>query len=153
MSKPALLGLLATALAVLVLVGSMLAGLGPADGSSVDAAEEPQSAAAAEERVRVEVLNAAGLPGLARAATERLRAAGLDVVYYGNAPSFGRDTSLVLDRSGRPDAARDVAEAAGIETVLERPDTTLYLDVTVIIGRDWVGIPPREEAAADSLAG
>ena len=145
MSRPALLGLLATALAVLVLLGSLLAGLGPPGERTADL-DQPLRAPEGDERVRVEVLNAAGVAGLARAATERVRAAGFDVVYYGNAPAFGQDTSLVLDRSGRLDAARDVAEAAGIEIVAERPDTTLYLDVTVIIGRDWVGIPAQEEA-------
>ena len=149
MSRPALLGLLATALAVLVLVGSMIGGLVPRDGAARSGAVAEDGQDAGDERVRVEVLNAAGITGLARAATERIRSAGYDVVYYGNASSFGRDTSIVLDRSGRPDAARAVAEAIGVPIVLERPDTALYLDVTVIIGRDWSGVP----AVADSTPG
>lgn len=144
MNRLGLLGLVGTALAVLVLVGSMIGGLMPegGGGQAADVERLPPQA----ERVRVEVLNAAGITGLARAATERIRSAGYDVVYFGNASSFGRDTSVVLDRSGRPDAARAVAAAVDVPLVLERPDTSLYLDVTVIIGRDWSGIP----AAADS---
>lgn len=149
MSRPALLGLLATVLAVLVLVGSLIGGLVRGDEAGGSHAVREDGADAAAERVRVEVLNAAGITGLARAATERIRSAGYDVVYYGNASSFGRDTSIVLDRSGRPGAARAVAEAVGVPVVLERPDTALYLDVTVIIGRDWSGVP----AVADSTPG
>ena len=36
-------------------------------------------------RVRVEVLNAGGVPGMASRATDHLRESGFDVVYYGNA--------------------------------------------------------------------
>lgn len=91
-------------------------------------------------RVRVEVLNGAGRAGLAREATERLRDRGLDVVYFGNAREFGRDSSVVLDRVGREEAARAVAEALGITAVRSEPDSTLLLDVTVILGKDW---PPQ----------
>lgn len=145
MNRIRLLALIGVLMAVLVLVGSLLSGVGAGD-AAVRALPRSRTDAAGE-RVRVEVLNAAGITGLARSATERLRAAGYDVVYYGNAESFGRDTSVVIDRIGRPDAARAVARSIEIPVVRERRDTTLYLDVTVIIGADWRGIP----AEADSL--
>lgn len=93
-------------------------------------------------RVRVEVLNGAGRAGLAREATERLRDRGLDVVYFGNAREFGRDSTVVLDRVGREENARAVAEALGITAIRSEPDSTLLLDVTVILGRDWPATQP-----------
>ncbi|MGD2123544.1 MAG: LytR C-terminal domain-containing protein, partial [Gemmatimonadota bacterium] len=65
-------------------------------------------------RVEVEVLNASGLSGIAREATGHLRDQGFDVVYYGNARTYGSDPSVVIDRVGNPAAARLVAEALGI---------------------------------------
>jgi hypothetical protein len=145
-----LAGLLAVVAVVLVLAGSLLLGrFGDAPPP-----EEPHAAGARAPdgtRVTVEVLNAAGLPGLARGATRQLREAGFDVVYFGNAHEFGQDSTLVLDRSGKPEAARRVAENLGVERVIDRPDSTLLLDVTVVIGRDWSGA--REAAAADSAGG
>ena len=88
-------------------------------------------------RVRVEVLNGAGQSGLARSATDVLRDEGFDVVYFGNADDFGRDSSVVLDRVGRVDLARAVADALGIPRVLSEPDSNLYLDATVVLGEDW----------------
>lgn len=132
------IGLVVTALAVLVLVGSLVAGLGDAGGERAGVApDEPPT-----DPVRVEVLNAAGVPGLARDATDRLRSAGFDVVYYGNAQGFSPDSSLVLDRAGREEDARQVADALQIGRVHSRPDTSLYLEATVVIGRDWAGAPP-----------
>lgn len=87
--------------------------------------------------VRVEVLNAAGISDLARDATERLRSAGFDVVYFGNADAFDRDSSVVLDRVRRLDAARAVADVLGIRNVRSQPDSNLYLDVSVLLGREW----------------
>jgi hypothetical protein len=94
-------------------------------------------------RVRVEVRNGGGQAGLARAATDVLRERGFDVVFFGNAASFDRDSSVVLDRVGRVDVARDVADALGIPRVLSQPDSNLYLDVTVVLGEDWTA-PERE---------
>jgi hypothetical protein len=88
--------------------------------------------------VRVEVLNGGGQVGVARAATERLRDAGFDVVFFGNAGSFDQDSSLVLDRVGRPEWARAVAEALGIHNLRSEPNPNLYLDVSVVLGGDWV---------------
>jgi hypothetical protein len=89
------------------------------------------------ERVRVEVLNGSGKSGLARGATDLLREGGFDVVYFGNAKESGLDSSVVLDRVGRVDMARAVADALGIRSVASAPDSNLYLDVTVMLGAEW----------------
>ena len=106
----------------------------------------------AGERVRVEILNAGGHSGAAREATDRLRDQGFDVVFFGNAGSFDRDSSVVLDRMGRLDVARDVADALGIRNVRSEPDSNLYLDVSVVLGMEWMPSPPpgaQETKASD----
>jgi hypothetical protein len=100
-------------------------------------------------RIRVEVLNGAGVDRMASRATERLRDLGFDVVYYGNADEFGRDTSVAIGRIDSVEPARRVADALDLHQVLQRPDRNLYLDVTVILGTDWVedgDLMPEEEA-------
>lgn len=94
---------------------------------------------APDERVRVEVLNAGGVAGVARTATEELRAAGFDVVQFGNARTFDRDSSVVVDRVGRVDLAEAVARTLGIPNVLSEPDPNLFVEVTVLLGRTWQG--------------
>ncbi len=150
MERLRLAGLVLVSLVVLVLVGSLVAGLGGAGGSGAGGGDPAATGAPAPERVRVEVLNAAGIPGLARAATDRLRDRGFDVVGYGNASGFGPDTSWVFDRTGRAEPAGRVAGALGIERVRTAVDTSLYVDVSVILGRDWAEAPAAPEPAADS---
>jgi hypothetical protein len=102
------------------------------------------------ERVRVEVLNAGGVAGLARAATLELRDIGFDVVHYGNANTFDRDSSAVVDRVGRPELARAVADALGLDGVVSDPDPDLFVDVTVLLGKEW-GDPRASQVEEDSL--
>jgi len=102
------------------------------------------------ERVRVEILNAGGLDGVARAATAQLREVGFDVVHFGNAVAFDRDSSVVVDRVGRPDLARAVADGLGIRNVLSQPDSNLYVEVSVLLGRDWSAIPPPTSGEVSS---
>lgn len=90
-----------------------------------------------EGRLRVEVLNGGGEAGVARGATALLRDLGLDVVYYGNAENFTRDSSVVLDRAGLLEASRRVADALGIREVRSEPDPNLYVDLTVRLGPEW----------------
>jgi hypothetical protein len=92
------------------------------------------------ERVRVQVLNATKTRGLARRATLYLRDRGFDVVEVGTAAPL--DSTVVYDRSGRADWARRVARAMGGAHVEPRPDSSRYLDVTVLVGRSW-GPPPQ----------
>ena len=87
-------------------------------------------------RIRVEVLNATTTRGLARRATRHLRDRGFDVVAMGNAPE-PLDSTRVLVRTGRDDWGQLAAQAMGGATVEARPDTSRYLDVTVLIGASW----------------
>lgn len=86
-------------------------------------------------RIKVEVQNATATRGLARQAALYLRDRGFDVVSFGNA-SERRDSTLVLDRSGHADWAGLVATAMQARAE-SRPDTSRYLDVTVLVGGDW----------------
>ncbi|HSJ25175.1 MAG TPA: LytR C-terminal domain-containing protein [Longimicrobiales bacterium] len=83
------------------------------------------------------MLNASGRTGLARAATDRLRGGGFDVVYFGNASGFSGDSTLILDRTGDDAVAHAVARFLGAGIVRTERDTTRFVDATVIIGRDW----------------
>ena len=97
--------------------------------------------APAATRVRVQVVNATTVRGLARRATRYLRDRGYDVVEVGTTGQR-RDATLVLDRSGHREWAARVARAMGGAPVEARPDTSRYLDVTVLVGRSWR--PPAE---------
>ena len=88
-------------------------------------------------RIKVEVLNNSGQRGYARLATFALRDAGFDVVRYGNDPPPFEDTTVVIARSGRQDWAELVARALGGARVESRPDSSRYLDVTVLLGGTW----------------
>ena len=92
-------------------------------------------------RIRIEVLNATRVRGLARRATMHLRDRGFDVVYVGTSRD-ARDSTVVLDRSGHADWAALVARALGGARVERALDSSRYLDVTVLVGATWR--PPAE---------
>ena len=96
--------------------------------------------APAETRIKVEVLNATRTRGLARRATRYLRDRGFDVVGSGTATEQ-RDSTIVLDRSSHPEWAYLVGRAMKAK-VRSEPDSSRYLDVTVILGSDWT--PPAK---------
>ncbi len=102
-------------------------------------------------RVRVEVLNGGGIPGVAGAARDQLRDAGFDVVHFGNASGFGRDTSMVLVRTETRAAALQVARSLGIAKIEVAPDSLAFADLTVVLGTDWSAT--ERVSVTDSVAG
>lgn len=85
--------------------------------------------------LEVEVLNGAGIPGLAKAVTRTLRSRGFDVVLFTSA-SDRVDATRILLRRGDRDGAERVRKALGFGTVAEQRDTTRRVDVTVLLGAD-----------------
>jgi hypothetical protein len=92
--------------------------------------------APANTRVRVEIINASRTRGLARRATRLLRDRGFDVVTFSNGQTT-QDSTVVLDRTNHVEWARLVGKALGGARVEARPDTSGYVDVTVVLGSTW----------------
>lgn len=91
--------------------------------------------------IEVEVLNGCGQSGAALRGAEVLRALGFDVVQTGNADHFSHVRTEVVDRSGKPAAAQEVARALGGGKLESRVQKGALVDVTVILGSDWSKLP------------
>jgi hypothetical protein len=120
-----------------ILAGIVWFGVRALNSRSTDpVATIPDNAKAPEGvRIKVEVLNATKTKGLAKRATFFLRDLGFDVVGSGtNAQQ--RAATVVYDRSGHPDWAARVGRAMGAP-VVKLPDSSRYLDVTVLLGANW----------------
>ena len=120
------------------------AAAGPAPSASSLQSDAPESpspqlnvANFVANRIKVEVLNGVGEPGLARRFADQLRERGFDVVATDNADHFEHQVTHVLDRSGRLGAARDVASGVHSDSVAVVLDPDLFLDATVVVGHDW----------------
>ena len=138
-TKKGVLSAIRLAVAVLAVTGILAVGVNLTllDTGDVDTLRDPANVWSGE-RVRVEVYNAGGVSGMAREATGVLRDAGFDVVTFDNAAAFDPEReSEVVDRVGRADMAEAVAATLGIDNVLSDPDPNLYVDVTVVLGREW----------------
>jgi hypothetical protein len=129
-------------IAVIVLIGCVLMGGGVvvnarrARAARAAATIPPELRAPDSVRVRVEVLNGTKTRGLARRATLFLRDRGFDVVETGNV-NDARDSTLVLDLSGHPEWAQRIARIMGHATVESRPDSSRYLDISIVLGSSW----------------
>ncbi|HET9454169.1 MAG TPA: LytR C-terminal domain-containing protein [Gemmatimonadaceae bacterium] len=132
-------GIVATG--VLILAGAAITTKVLRNDGPPERAPAPDVNDTSRQRIRVQVLNATTTRGLARRVTLLLRDRGFDVVEMGTSPE-PLDSTTVLDRSGHPDRARRVADALGGARVESRPDSSRYLDVTVLVGRSFR--PPAE---------
>lgn len=125
------------------LVGPLVLALGCGDRNKQQAFPIPGEGGG---RIIVEVLNASGKPGLARAATRALRQAGIDVVAFGNAtPAIDGgpiDSTRILIRRGSSDVGARIRKVLQAGKVIADPDTTRLVDASVLLGADF---RPRTE--------
>jgi hypothetical protein len=91
------------------------------------------------EGLEVEVLDGAGSMRVALYVTNILRSKGYDVVEMKRNNDGIIERTYVIDRSGNLEAARKLAEILGItsDKVFQKIDRNLYLDVTVVVGKDF----------------
>jgi len=101
----------------------------------------------ASEIIQVEVLNGCGVAGVADRFTDYLREHHIDVVNVSNYKSFNVTKSLVIDRIGNMANAEKVAEELGINksNVIQQLNKNYFLDVTLIIGKDYYNLKPIKE--------
>lgn len=110
--------------------------LGPEARDAAAAAAGVERVVPDSVRIKVEVLNASSVRGLARRGTFFLRDLGFDVVSSGNSTER-HDSTVVLVRGGRMDWGELAARALGGARVEARPDTSRYLDLTILLGATW----------------
>lgn len=92
-----------------------------------------------DDRTIVEVFNGSKRNGLARLGARRLRKYGIDVVLFASIPGPDSvDTTKVIVRRGDRARAEQVLKILGAGKVSVETDTLRRVDVTVILGRDYV---------------
>ena len=71
--------------------------------------------------------------------TNTLRALGYDVVEMKKNNGEFEERTFIFDRSGNLDAAKKLATILGVpqDKVFQKIDRTLYLDMTVVLGKDY----------------
>ncbi len=90
-------------------------------------------------RIRVQILNGVGRPGVAPAVTELLIEAGATVELVDNAASFDHETTqVVYYRDEQIDAAVAVLDALGTGELVKQLEPLDVVDVTVVVGSDLV---------------
>jgi hypothetical protein len=94
--------------------------------------------------IQVEVLNGCGIGGVADKFTEHLRNKNVDIVKISNYISNDVGESMVIEHLGNMANAYKVARALGIkdENVIQQLNKDYFLDVTIVIGRDYFNLTP-----------
>ncbi|MGK9476111.1 LytR C-terminal domain-containing protein [Melioribacter sp. OK-6-Me] len=98
------------------------------------------------EIIQVEVLNGCGISGVGERFTDYLRNNGFDVVNVENYIRFDIDETIVIDRIGNKANALKVANALGVKrgNIIQQLNEDYFLDVSIIIGRDYYLLKPTE---------
>lgn len=93
---------------------------------------------------QLDVQNGTNEQGAASKFTEYLRKRGYDVVDMGNNRYKDVEKTTIIDRKGDKKIALAVASALGVteDNVTQQINKSLYLDATVIIGKDFKNLKP-----------
>ena len=100
-----------------------------------DLQDEPALIAA--EAARLQVLNGAGVEGLAGQTQEWLLQQGLNVIDVGTADRADYPSTVIVDYTGKPYTVGWLKRTFGVTTIISSADPTSAYDVKVILGRDW----------------
>jgi hypothetical protein len=97
--------------------------------------------------VKVRVLNGVGTPGAASKAATGLTGSGFVVADKGDAPALAAKTTLTY-ATGQRAKAQAVQAALVAPAVLAEDATLKAVDVTLLLGADYVGVKPAAAAGA-----
>ena len=97
--------------------------------------------------ISAEVLNGSGENKIGKTFTDFLRKKSVDVKKtdtYKNSPT---QRTIIMSRNGNINKALKVAELLGVKKneVIENTDKDLDIDVTVIVGKDFISLKPNAE--------
>ncbi len=108
--------------------------------------EDPHEIYKKNSNTRVEVLNGCGVNRLAIRVSNLLRRKGFNVVKIGNTEKQNFEETIVIERSEESmKHAQYFAERIGCKNIGKDIDPALYLEVSLIIGKDYKKIFPDVE--------
>lgn len=97
--------------------------------------------------VRVQVLNGNGVPGIGQEVAARLVGEGFKVILSGNAQSLDHAKTLIVtydsSREGQAIAER-ARELLGIGEVQVSAQQQGIVDLTIVVGKDWLGTTDQD---------
>ena len=109
----------------------------------------PTTAINGTARVRVQVLNGVGTPGLAEPVTALLLPTGAVVQLTGNALEFDHDvTQIVYYRDEHVGSALRIRDELGLGEVVKQREPIDVVDITVVVGRDLAALIAAQAAAS-----
>lgn len=96
--------------------------------------------------IQINIVNATGIQGLAKKATNYFRDRGFDVVEISTSDSLERN-SYVIDHLSDTISARNVAYALGLSDSAVRHDydSNLYLRASVVLGKNYQSLKPFKQ--------
>lgn len=91
----------------------------------------------------IEVLNGTGVSGLGQKFTNYLRQNGYDVISTGNADNSNYDNTLLIARTADVTKLQEVNSAILLDPdkLFQKIDSSLQVDLTLIIGKDYQRLP------------
>jgi len=88
-------------------------------------------------KIRVEVINASGVPGLAKKVTFKLREDGFDVVYYSHQNDTIEKTVIVERSDSSLSHAKHLAKWLGVNEITLEWDCDKLSDCAIVVGKDF----------------
>lgn len=95
--------------------------------------------------VSVEILNGTSSSGLARRTSEMYEDYGFEVRRFGNAESNQIERTIVIDRRGIGNTAKQVAQVIRAQRIVTEVQPNTDVDVTIVLGRDFDGSVVRTD--------
>lgn len=92
-------------------------------------------------RLRVIVLNGAGVPGIAGEAASVLIGRGYQIIDSKNADSFNYSKTLILVYHGKKEDGLALREILGVGQVLSKDMPQDIADISIVIGKDYLAKP------------
>ncbi|MBA2293393.1 MAG: LytR C-terminal domain-containing protein [Gemmatimonadales bacterium] len=136
------LGRAGWAVGIVLIVAAGAVGMGRSSSRSAALVPEPWDSLPRD--VDIEVLNGSGVAGVARDGATLLRRALLDVVWFGDADSAlaGKSRNVILVRRRDTTGVGRVRAVIGDADVVDAYDVSRVVDLSVVLGRDFVGRRP-----------
>ena len=89
-----------------------------------------------DQNIKVKVLNASGVPGIAKKIRQLLVREGVSVVEFGTYPDVVLDESVIINQKGDIESVRKISELTGVSRIHHIIDTTQLHSVLFIAGKD-----------------